>query len=111
MLPVEWWSQLLVLGLIAVAVWFAVQPRCAFIVRIADGHPKAIRGKVTASFLEQVRETCERHGVRNGMVRGLIRGKRIALSFSRSLPPAGQQQLRNWWANWGWSAKPLRAKG
>jgi hypothetical protein len=109
MLPGEWWTQLFVLAMIAAGVWFAMQPRCAFVVRIAQGHPKAVRGKVTPAFLDQVRETCERHGVQNGTVRGLIRGKRICLSFSRSLPPPGQQQLRNWWANWGWSAKPLRA--
>ena len=109
MFPEDSWSPLLVLGVIMVAVWFAMQPRCAFVVRINQGHPKAVRGKVTAAFLDQVRETCEQHGVQNGTIRGLIRGKRIALNFSRTLPSAGQQQLRNWWANWGWSAKPLRA--
>jgi hypothetical protein len=109
MLPGEWWSPVLLIGFIVVGVWFALQPRCAFVVRIAKGQPKAIRGKVTAAFLDQIRETCERHGVRNGTVRGLIRGKRICLGFSRSLPQAGQQQLRNWWANWGWLAKPIRA--
>jgi len=109
MLPGEWWSQVLLLVFLAVAVWIAVQPRCAFVVRISNGQPKAIRGKVTAAFLEQIRETCEQHGVRNGTIRGLIRGKRIMLGFSGGLPQAGQQQLRNWWANWGWSAKPIRA--
>jgi hypothetical protein len=109
MLPVEWWGQLLAVGVIVAAVWIALQPRCAFVVQISQGLPKAVRGKVTAAFLEQVREVCERNGVRQGMVRGLIRGRRIALGFSSSIPPAGQQQLRNWWANWGWSAKPARA--
>jgi hypothetical protein len=109
MITGEWWGSLLTLIVIVVALWFAMQPRCAFVVRINQGHPKAVRGKVTAAFLDQIRETCQQHGVENGTIRGLIHGKRIALNFSRNLPSSGQQQLRNWWANWGWSAKPLRA--
>ena len=109
MWPGEWWAQLLGLGVIAAALWFALQPRCAFVVQIAQGLPKAVRGKVTAGFLDQVRDMCQRNGVRGGTVRGLIRGRRIALGFSRSIPPAGQQQLRNWWANWGWAARPRQA--
>ena len=109
MLPGEWWGQLLALGVIVAAAWIALQPRCAFVIQIAQGIPKAIRGKVTAAFLEQVREVCEQHGVRRGIVRGLICGRRIVLGFSPSIPSAGQQRLRNWWANWGWSAKPVRA--
>jgi hypothetical protein len=27
------------------------------------------------------------------------------LAFSGEIPPAGQQQLRNWWANSGWSTR------
>jgi hypothetical protein len=109
MFPGEWWGQVLFLVLIVGLLWFALQPRCAFVVRIKQGQPKAARGKVTAAFLDRVRETCEQHCIRSGTIRGLIRGKRITLSFSGGLPNAGQQQLRNWWANWGWSAKPIRA--
>ncbi len=99
----------MLLGVIVAAAWFALQQRRAFVIQIEHGIPKAVWGKATAAFLEQVREVCERHGVRHGSVRGLIRGRRITLGFSTSIPPAGQQQLRNWWANWGWSAKPVRA--
>src|SRR5205823_14121653 len=109
MLPGEWWAQLLALGVIVAAAWIALQPRCAFVIQIAQGIPKAVRGKVTAALLEQVREVCEQHSVRQGMVRGLVRGRRIALVFSASIPPVGQQLLRTWWANWGSSAKPARA--
>jgi hypothetical protein len=42
------WPSLFALVVIGVAVWFAMQPRCAFIVRINRGHPKAVRGKVMA---------------------------------------------------------------
>jgi len=109
MFPFEWWAQLLGLGVIVAAVWIALQPRCAFVIQISQGLPKAVRGKATAAFLEQVREVCQQNQVQHGMVRGLVRGRRIVLGFSSSIPPAGQQRLRNWWANWGWSAKPARA--
>jgi hypothetical protein len=105
----EWWGQLLVLAIFAVVVWFAIQPRSAFVVRVAHGQPITVRGKVTAAFLERIRETCEEHGVRNATIRGVARDKRINLAFSWGMPVGCRQQLRNWWANWGWSAKPLRA--
>jgi len=110
MLPLEWWAQLLGLGIIGGAVWIALQPRSAFVIQIVQGNPKAVRGKVTAAFLEQVHEVCQQNDVRYGTVKGLIRGRRISLGFSRSIPPAGQQRLRNWWANWGWPAKPATAR-
>jgi Protein of unknown function (DUF3634) len=109
MFPGEWWAQVLALGVIVVAAWIALQPRCAFVIQISQGLPKATSGKVTAAFLEQVREVCQQNSVQHGRIRGLIRGRRIVLGFSASVPPAGQQRLRNWWANWGWSAKPMWA--
>ena len=109
MLPGEWWAQVLALGVIVVAAWIALQPRCSFVIQISQSLPKAVRGKVTAAFLEQIREVCEQNEVRYGTIRGLIRGRRILLGFSRNIPPSAQQKLRNWWANWGWSAKPMRA--
>jgi hypothetical protein len=109
MFSLEWWTQLLGVGVIVAAVWIALQPRCAFVIQVARGIPKAVRGKVTAAFLEQVREVCQQHDVQYGTVRGLIRGRRISLGFSRNIPPGGQQQLRNWWAHSGWAARPARA--
>src|SRR6266852_8390574 len=87
MLPGEWWAQLLALGVIGAAAWIALQPRCAFVIQIAQGIPKTVRGKVTAAFLEQVREVCEQHSVRQGIVRGLVRGRR-ALPWA--FPPASR---------------------
>src|SRR5262245_30539922 len=110
MFPVEWWVQLLGVGVIVAAAWIALQRRCAFVIQGARGTPKAVRGTGTAVFLEQVREVCPQHGVQYGTVRGLIRGRRISLGFSKSIPPGGQQQLRNWWAHSGWAARPARAR-
>src|SRR4051812_25246225 len=98
----------LTLTLVAVVVWFAAGPgRSVFVVKVIDGEPRTTRGTVTAGFLAAVREACERHGVRSGTVRGMPKGRRISLRFS-AFPPAGQQQLRNWWATSGWNLRPDR---
>ena len=76
---------------------------------IPDGVPQTIRGAATNAFLGQIRDLCAEHGIRHGTVRGLVRGKRIALSFSRDIPPTAQQQLRNWWGLSGWAAPAARS--
>ena len=100
--------KLILVALLAWALWAACRPRCAFVVRLADGLPRLVRGKATAAFLERVREVCNQYGVLSGTVRGIIARRRISLSFS-GIPLPGQQQLRNWWAMSGWSARPTRA--
>ncbi len=101
--------KLAVVGLVVWLVWLAFQPRCAFVLRVAEGRARAVQGKATRALLAQVEEICAQHGVRRAVVRGVVRGRRIALAFSRDIPPSGQQQLRNWWALSGWSARPSRA--
>ena len=99
------------IAVVAIAIWvlwLALQPRYAFVVRIAAGLPTTTKGTVTRAFLQQVGEVCGQHGVRRGTVWGIIRAGRISLVFSNSIPPRGQQQLRNWWALSGWS--PYRAE-
>ncbi len=102
--------KLVVLGLVVWVLWVGLQPRCAFVVRVLGGQPARAKGVVTAAFLERVREVCQQHGVQTGTVRGLIRGGRISLAFSRAIPPAGQQQLRNWWVHSGWHVQPRKRR-
>jgi hypothetical protein len=97
------------LGLVmlaAWALWCACRPRPAFVVRIKGGVPGLAKGTVTRAFLHQIGETCRRHQVGHGEVRGVRNGRRIALVFSRGMPPACQQQLRNLWTLTGWSTSP-----
>jgi hypothetical protein len=104
---------LLTLGLAALVawgLWSAFRPRPVFVVRIKDGVPRPAKGTVTQAFVHQIGETCRRHHVQQGVVRGVNQGRRIALSFSRGIPPACQQQLRNLWTLTGWSTSP-RQKG
>ena len=83
-------------------VWKMLQPRCAFVLKVVEGVPTAVHGTVTPAFLQQVQQVCSQHGVQSGIVRGLVYGRRISLTFSKQFPPEGQQQLRNWWAVSGW---------
>jgi hypothetical protein len=105
---------LFLLALVLIVVWglySAVQPRPVFVVRVEDGKARAVRGKVTPAFLQQIGETCDRHAVRRGVVRGVANGSRIALAFSGDIPPSCRQQLRNIWHLSGWSAGPSRSRG
>jgi hypothetical protein len=90
-------GKLVFIGLAVGVLWFICQPRFVFVVRIESGKPRLSRGKVTAGFLHQVSEMCDSAGVARGWVGGVLRGKRIALLFSRSIPPPCRQQLRNQW--------------
>jgi len=105
----DWLTSAIVLALVAVVAWYALQPRLAFVVRIAAGIPQTTEGVVTPAFLEQVRLLCAEHGIQRGIVRGVIRGARIALAFSNDIPPSAQQQLRNWWGLSGWPPPKRRA--
>jgi len=95
-------------ALVAWAIWFASRPRSAFVIRIVRGVPSVARGTVTPAFLQEVGQTCGRHGVSHAVVRGLVRGQRIALGFSGGMPEPCRQQLRNLWGLAGWSTAPSR---
>jgi hypothetical protein len=90
-------SKLLVLGLVAVAIWLAWRGQYVFVVRIERGVPRLSRGRVTPAFLQRLGEVCAEAGIERGWVGGARRGKQIALHFSRSIPPGIRQRLRNQW--------------
>jgi hypothetical protein len=100
---------LLLFAAVAAAVWWAATQRRVFVVRLVDGRPQAVRGKVTSAFLGEVADACRRHAVASGTIRGVARQGRIALTFSSNFPPSCRQQLRNVWTAQGWSA--LAASG
>jgi hypothetical protein len=92
-----------VVAAIAVGVWWVVsRPAAVFVVRVRDGRADAARGKVTDAFLAAVAEVFAEFQLASGEVRGVPRGKRIALWFSANVPPAACQRLRNWWGMSGW---------
>jgi len=95
---------LVLVALSAWALWSASRPRSAFVIRIEGGVPRVAGGTVTRAFLQHVGQACGRHGVSHAVVRGVVRGQRIALVFSAGMPEPCRQQLRNLWGLSGWSA-------
>lgn len=102
---------LLVVGLVIWGILRAAAPRPLFTVRVRNGEPLASHGHVTGAFLARVREVAGEHNVRVGLIVGVVKGDRIRVTFSGHFPPAAQQQLRNWWAEFGWPApRPKRRR-
>jgi hypothetical protein len=93
----DYWPQLLIVVVIVAALWYALQPRYVFLVRIGNDGPRTAQGKVAASFLQQIQEACEEMGVKRGWVGGVPRGKHVQLHFSGSIPPNCRQRIRNAW--------------
>ncbi len=94
----------LLCAMLAWAFWRSTRPRLAFVVRIAAGRPAAIEGTITPAFLARLREMAASHGVATAEIVGYEYEGAIRLRFSRHVPQAAQQQLRNWWAMYGWRA-------
>ena len=92
----------------AVALWRFAKPPAMFVVRIRGGRPTATYGKVTDAFLAEVAELCRELSVSSGEIRGVSRGRRLGLWFSREIPAGCRQRLRNWWAMSGWSCRTGR---
>lgn len=102
---------LVVVGVVIWGILRAARPLPLFAVRVVNGEPQAVRGHVTGALLDRVREVAAEHRVRTGLVTGVIKGSRISLKMSGHFPPPAQQQLRNWWAEFGWPApRPTRRR-
>jgi hypothetical protein len=97
----EFLAQLAVLAVALVVIGFvlhaALAPRYQFMIKIRAGEPKVVHGKVSAEFLDRIREVCSELNISTGWIGGVKRGSTIALRFSRNFPPSSQQRLRNAW--------------
>jgi hypothetical protein len=102
--------QLGLAAIVAYALWFALRSRPAFVIKIKGGSPRVAHGTVTRGFAREVGDICAQHRVKSGLVKGVARGGRISLEFSRAIPPGCRQQLRNLWAISGWPAQPRAAR-
>ncbi|HEX6961829.1 MAG TPA: DUF3634 family protein [Lacipirellula sp.] len=89
---------------VAWAVWRAAQPKPVFTVRLIDGAPEAVRSVVTPAFMARIREVASAHEIARGQISGYAHGKFIRLLFSDEITEPSRQQLRNWWATFGWAA-------
>jgi Protein of unknown function (DUF3634) len=93
---------------IAAAFWRFAKPPATFVVRIQAGKPKATYGRVTDAFLAEIAELCREQRIAAGEIRGVSRGPRLGLWFSREIPNGCRQRLRNWWAMSGWGCAGRR---
>jgi hypothetical protein len=97
----DYLDKILVVAVVGGVIWWALQPRYVFLVRIQRGLPRVARGKVTAHFVQQLAEVLEASGVTGGWVGGVVRGRQVSLRFSGNIPPGCRQQLRNVWPTCG----------
>ena len=93
--------NLVVVAIAAVCIWMALRPSYAFLIAIENGTAQVSKGKVAREFVCEVSEVCGRGSIARGWIGGVGRGRRIRLAFSRSIPSACQQQLRNLWVTHG----------
>jgi hypothetical protein len=92
-------QTIILVGVLAVVAWFFFWPHFEFRIRISDGSLRLATGKVTRDFLEQLTAVCRHWDIKRGWIGGVRRGRRLTLSFSRSVPSGCRQQIRNLWAN------------
>jgi hypothetical protein len=86
--------------LIVAVVYLAAVSRYSFVVRIDGGAVRTTRGKVPAPFLREVGEVCRECDIHSGVIYGQRRPRGVQLSFSRHIPAACQQRLRNLWTSY-----------
>jgi hypothetical protein len=82
---------------LAAAVLVAAWYQFSFILRLRQGMPVVVKGKVTAAFLSEVAAVCSAEGMRGGWLGGMRRGKRTVLLFSWHFSSGVRQRLRNVW--------------
>lgn len=88
----------LVAGVAGFAAWQASTRGRVFVIRIRDGVPSLARGKVSPGFVTEIGDVLSRHRVRRGSIFGISKRGMVSLGFSRSIPNASRQALRNVWS-------------
>lgn len=99
----RWWDvvsiplQLLVLAGVGWIVWNLIRGRPEFRLKIRDGVPHVVTGKVRPVLLGELADVVGKEGVKEGTITGRRQSGRVILKFSRDFLPAVQQQIRNTW--------------
>ena len=98
----EWAVIVGVLVLLAVVFsWRVSTSRRVFVIRVRNRVPFLVRGQVAQAFVIELADVLQRHQVRRGIIFGVRRRGTVGLGFSRGIPPAARQALRNVWAMHG----------
>lgn len=94
----------IVIVLVALAVLFSWRVTAhgrVFVIRVRNRVPFLAKGKVSQTFVAELAEVLVSHEVRRGSIYGARRRGTVSLGFSRDIPPAARQALRNVWAMHG----------
>jgi Protein of unknown function (DUF3634) len=103
-------GAVVVVGLLMWGLWQASQPHRFFTIRLVDGEPTIVKGNATPAVLGLVREVAAFNGVKKGRISGVPGPLGIRLEFSKSIPQAARQQMRNGWGALGWKAGSVKAR-
>jgi Protein of unknown function (DUF3634) len=72
--------------------------RRVFVIQIRNGVPILKRGKLAQAFVVELADVLNRHRIRKGAIYGVPKAGRVSLRFSRTIPQAARQSLRNVWS-------------
>ena len=98
----EYFAIVAVLVLLAVVFsWRVTTHGRVFVIRIRNRVPFVTKGKLSQAFVIELGEVLQRYEVRRGSIYGVRRRGSVSLGFSRSIPQAARQTLRNVWAMHG----------
>ncbi len=83
-------------AVVVLVFWFLL-PRADFVLAIDEGKVRLKRGKVLGQFVAECQQICAEWKVERGSIRGVRYSGRVALRFSREIPPEHHQRFRNAW--------------
>jgi hypothetical protein len=94
--------EYLLIGVVVAAVagfaaWQVTTRGRVFSIRIRDGIPRLVRGRVSPAFVTEIGDVLSRHRVRRGTIFGVNKRGMVSLGFSNSIPNSSRQALRNVW--------------
>jgi hypothetical protein len=87
--------KLVLVGIVVAGLWFVCRPQYLFVIRIENGAARVVHGKVPQPWLDEINEICRHSQVADGSIKGVRRHRRVALVFSRHIPPPCRQRFRN----------------
>jgi Protein of unknown function (DUF3634) len=86
---------LAVAGSITAGLFYAAQARPRFVLKVVDGQLRVVQGHPPPSFIQEAEDIVRESRLPSGVIKGYLKHGRPVLSFSRHVPPALQQRLRN----------------
>jgi Protein of unknown function (DUF3634) len=90
-------SAAVVLALVVIS-WVVTASTRVWVIRLRNGTPVLVKGRIAPMVVSELGEVLQRHGVRRGALYGVKRRGTIALGFSPSIPQRCRQALRNVWS-------------